>query len=477
MSARAFSASAALCVLLVGCAATGHREPAPSVLDPHTLAGVSAAVSVPLIKDTWWDDFHDPQLSELVADALSHSPSVAVAMARLSSANALLLVARAQRLPQTQIATSVERELLTAKLYPPPYGGATVNLGQLNLDLNYEIDLVGRSRARIEISTADSRAAEADLAATRLSLAAAVTRAYIQLAHTDALINTARDFLQERQARVVLTQKRHAAGIDTQIPVEVAAAGVATAEAELAVLANQRALLIHALAELVGMGPGRVSEELHPGLSFVAPPDVPAALPADLVARRPDVLANQQRVLAAAGDVKLAEVAFYPNINLSAFAGFESLELSSLISSGARNWGVGPAVSLPIFDVGRLRGQLRLRDAAYRAAVAQYDGSVLSAFREVADALSSLHQLESEQASNQNLLMAVKHTHAMTQAQFAAGLIDQVSVLAVQEQLIEQQRVVAQLDSRHADLVIALIRALGGGFSNLTLPVSESDHG
>ncbi len=475
--ARVWGGCAALGVLLMGCAATGSREPTLSILDPHALAGVTAAVSVPTIKDAWWTDFQDLQLSELINDAFAHSPSVAVATARLSSANALLVVARAQRLPQTQVTASVERELLTAKLYPPPFGGATVNLGQLNLDLGYEIDLVGRSRARIEVGNAGSRGAEADLAATRLSLAAAITRAYVQLARTDALAAIAGDLLQERQKWLALTKVRQGAGVDTEFPVESAAAGVATAEAELAVLANQRSLLLNALAELVGMGPGRVPDSLRPALSLVVMPSVPDALPADLVSRRPDVLSSQQRVLAAAGEVKLAEDAFYPNINLSAFAGFESLELSSLISTSARNWGVGPAISLPLFDVGRLRGQLGVKDAAYRAAVAQYNGSVLSAFREVADALTSLHHLVMEKASNRDVLVAVEHAYNMTQARFTAGLVDQMSVLAAQERLLEQQRVVAEIDSRHAELVIALIRALGGGFSTLTLPVSESDHG
>jgi NodT family efflux transporter outer membrane factor (OMF) lipoprotein len=465
MKKLAIATLCAMSAALTGCAATGPRVTPPAMLEVGTLAGVSAEGHVPQVADNWWAAFGDAQLDALVSEALEHSPTITSARSRIAAADALSVVARAARLPETTAQGSVERELLTAKVYPPPFGGATVNLGQIGIDFRYELDVVGRTAARIRLAESTGRAARADLAAARLSLASSVVRAYLQLARNEARAGIIGDALARRAELLDLVTQRHDAGIDSQSDVDEVQAGVSQLAAQSAALTQEHALLLNELAVLVARGPGSMDRLLKPNLSTLAMPDVPPTLPADLVARRPDVLADRERVVAAATDVRLAEDAFYPNIDLTAFAGFESLDMGSLISSAARQWGVGPAISLPLFDVGRLRGQLGTKDAAYSEAVARYDASVLGAFREVADAVVSLNHLKDEQSANEAVLAAVDHAYVLSLSRFKAGLTDYLGVLRAKDRLLEQQRVMVDLEERRAELVVALIRALGGGFA------------
>jgi outer membrane protein TolC len=163
--------------------------------------------------------------------------------------------------------------------------------------------------------------------------------------------------------------------------------------------------------------------------------------------------------------VRAAEAQFYPNINLAAFAGFQSIALGSLVGSGTRAWNAGPALSLPLFFTGQLRGQLGAREAAYAGAVARYNESVLDAFHEVADAVASLRYLDTEQAANARAVTALEHAYQLARVRYRAGLTDYLTVLIAEENLLAQRRVAVDLDARRADLAVALFRALGGGFS------------
>ncbi|HXQ64749.1 MAG TPA: efflux transporter outer membrane subunit [Steroidobacteraceae bacterium] len=449
-----------------GCAGTGSRPPRPQLLGAAELAGVAATTRVPAVTDRWWAAFQDPQLDALIDEALAHSPTLAEARARLGSAEALATVARAARSVAGNLSASVERERLSEQgLYPPPYAGATLNLGQIGVDLSYELDLTGRTQARVAASEASANAARYDLAAARLALAAAVARAYLKFDRSHALEDTVRESAARRREVLALTEQRVRAGLDTVLEVEQARAALAVADGDLASIAEERALDANQLAALVGAGPGRGALLTRPTLATAPPPPVPAELPADLLGRRPDVAAERSRVLAAASNVRVAETDFYPNINLNALLGVQSIELGSLISSAARIWDVGPALSLPLFDGGRLRGQLAGRDADYQAAVARYNATVLDAFHDVADAVTSLRLLDREQAASEAAVAALEHGYQLALARYRGGLSNYLTVLIAEEQLLAQRRLAVELDARRADLAVVLYRALGGGFS------------
>jgi NodT family efflux transporter outer membrane factor (OMF) lipoprotein len=463
ITALAFAAA-----LAAGCAATGSRVTAPALVDSGQLAGVraNANANVPAVAEQWWRAFGDPQLDALVDEALAQSPTLIAAQARLESAAALARAARGARLPTASLGASVERQRLSEKgLYPPPYAGATLNIGQLGVDVSYELDLVGRVRERAAAREASAAAARNDLAAARLGLAAAVSRAYLKLGRSYALDDTLRDAAERRRQLLQLTEQRVSAGLDTQFEVEAERAAVASAESDLAAAAEDRALLANELAALVGAGPGRGASVLRPTFSTPAAVALPDELPADLIGRRPDVAADRARVQAAAADVKVAEDDFYPNINLAAFAGFQSVELGSLVSNGTRAWNAGPAITLPLFFTQQLRGQLGARDADYAGAVARYNSTVIDAFHEVADAVATLRYLGREQAANATAVAAFERAYQLALVRYRAGLTNYLTVLIAEENLLTQRRVAVDLDARRADLAVALFRALGGGFA------------
>jgi NodT family efflux transporter outer membrane factor (OMF) lipoprotein len=454
---------AAAVALLAGCAATGARPEAAKPLDAAVLAGVGT-VATPAIDDRWWTAFGDAQLDALVNEALRGAPALAQAEARVRSAQALAEAAGAARYPNVGASADVSRQRLSEKgLVPPPFGGMTINQGQLGVSLGYELDFFGRNRATIAAAASQADAARLEGEAAKLALTSSVARAYVQLDRAYRLLDNAKQSLEARRAVLDLTTQRVRAGLDTQLEVETAKGGVAQAEGELAQAEEGLKLVGHQLAALVGAGPGRAESLQRPQLADVTLP-VPEQLPADLVARRPDVAAQRARVTAAAADVRVARTQFYPNVNLAAFAGFQSIDLGELVSSGTRVWNVAPALRLPLFEGGRLRGNLRARDAQYDAAVAGYDQAVLDAFREVADAVASLRALDREQDANRAALQSLQRAFDLATLRYKSGLSNYLTVLVAQDRLLAQRRLVVELDSRRADLTVALHRALGGGF-------------
>lgn len=456
----------AVLVAVAGCAAQGSRDPLPQPVAVAGLAGVSANSDVQAAPDHWWRRFGDPQLDALVDEALAAAPTLDAARARLQAAEGALTAVRGARQPQLDANASVNRERLSETgLYPPPYGGSTVNLGQLGVDLSYEIDLFGRVRAAVRANVAQVDAAHNDVDAARLGVVSGVVRTYLALARTYAAGATLGDVAAARREVLALTERRVTAGLDTSAEIEQARAAVAAADADIEANAESQSLLRDELAVLVGAGPGRAAAIDPPRLGSAVAIDVPATLPADLLGRRADIRAARARVESAAASVRGAEAAFYPNLNLGAMAGFQSIELGSLLAARNFTWGVGPALTLPLFTGGRLRGALAVQDAGYREAVAGYNDTVIGAYREVADAVASLHALERERAANDTAMAALGHAVELARARYDAGLGNKLAILAAEDRLLLQRRAAVDLDARRADLAAVLFRALGGGLS------------
>jgi NodT family efflux transporter outer membrane factor (OMF) lipoprotein len=463
---RAALALACAGLLAAACAAQGPRTPPPALADAGGLAGADAAPPATPVADRWWQAFQDPALDALVDEALAASPTLEAARAHLDAAAGTLRIASGARLPAAEFDAGVERERLSETgLLPPQYGGATVNFGQLGLNLSYELDLFGRVRGHVRAGEAGVVAARDDVAAARLGVASAVARGYLELAHRVALAASLEESIARRRELLALTERRAAHGVDTSVEVEQARAAVASAEGELATSAEDEALLRNQLAALVGAGPARGAAVRVPATLPGVALTIPEHLPADLVGRRADIAAERARVEAARGEVSAAEAAFYPDINLSAALGFQSIELGSLLSASNRTWTVGPALSLPLFNVSQLRGALMGRDADYRAAVARYNDTVIGAYREVADAVASLRALDREQAACRAAVAALDRSAALARERYRAGLADYLTVLSAEDRLLTERRAAIDLEARRAELAVALFRALGGGFS------------
>ena len=460
---------ATLALALAGCVERGGWKPAPQ-LQPQTLAADRTLAAAPVEPaawpaDAWWRAYGDPQLDELVDEALLGSPSLEIAEARLRAAQGQALSARAARLPAGALDGSVVRQRFPENgLYPPPYAGSYWTQGQVMLDFSYDLDFWGHNRALAAAARSGVQAAEADRAAARLALSVAVVRAYIQLDLNYALLDVTDDNLKQQAAILDLTQQRVAAGLENTARVKqsegnlaLTRAGVASVQASIDLARNQ-------LSDLVAAGPDRGQALQRPQLHAPAGIALPSVLPAQLLGRRPDVAAARAQVEAAARGVRAAESNFYPNVNLTAFAGFQSLGLAQLFNASDRVVGGGPALSLPVFNRGALTGALYVSQAQLDQSVGQYNQTLLDAVREVADVVANWRALERETSEQQLALDDAQRSYDLTTDRYRAGLDNYLSVLSSQNQVLLAQGLRAELQARRLSFSVDLVRALGGGY-------------
>ena len=470
MSKRLYRAAApAAALLLAACASTGGLEPKSAIIDPAALQAANSLAGAHTSQDAWpaadwWKRFGDPQLDALVDEALSGNPSIRSARARLDRASAFAIAAGAPLTPQVSAGADLNRQRYSATgIFPAPIGGSYYTQSQLALQFSYEIDFWGKNRAAYDAALGQTRAAEVDAFAAKLLLSSAVAHAYTQLGHAFDQLDVAQATLAQRQAVFDLTRQRLAAGLDTKVELKQAEASIPAARQRIAQLEEDIALARNQLAALAGKGPDRGLAIERPRTE-ARPVPLPSALPADLLGRRPDVVAQRWRVEAAQRDVDSAKAQFYPNVNLAALVGVQTVSYGKLLSSDSRIPLAGAAITLPIFDGGRLRGNLGARDADYDLAVEQYNQTVLDAVHEVVDRLASLRSVDTQSVEARAGLSAAEEAYGVAVARYRAGLGNYLQVLAAETQVLDQRNFQADLRYRELDLSIDLIRALGGGF-------------
>ncbi len=412
----------------------------------------------------WWTSLGDPRLNALVEQALKDHPSLSAARARLGRVRSLAEQTRAAHGVQLGVTADATRERFSEKgIYPAPLAGDYWNLGNVQAGASWELDLFGRQDADWQAALGQERAARAEAVAVRLSLATQVTRSYVNLARLVAQQEVAQRALGQRQEMAQLTRQRVDAGLDTQVERSQAEAAVPDARAQVTALDEQILLARHQLAALTAQPPEALAT-LSPRLADLKLEAVPAQLSADLLGRRPDVVAARWRVEAAVQDVRSARAQFYPNVNLTAFAGLSAIGLDRVLDLGSRQFGVGPALRLPILDGGRLRAQLKGRQADLDASVAQYNTSVIEAVREVADALGSLPAQARQSDEVAQAQAGAERAHAFARDRYQAGLTPYLVVLNTETQVLAQRRQAVELLARRLDTHVQLMRALGGGW-------------
>lgn len=463
-------AAAAGALALVACAELPPSVPARQAKAPQTYAADRslAAPRADWPADAWWRSYGDAQLDGLVDEALAGSPDLAQALARVRKSEALARLAGAASAPQLSADASIsEMKLSYHNGIPPAFTPHGYNdTGRVALDFNWELDFWGRNRAAVAAAVSETRAARAEAAQARLMLATSVANAYADLSRLYMERDVAVRTLATREETLNLVQRRAANGLDTQQALEQALAGPPSAKAEIEALDEQIAQTRNRLAALLGAGPDR-------GLAIARPPaaglkafGVPERLAVDLIGRRPDVVAARWRAEAAGKRVREAKAAFYPNINLAAYAGVQSLNLRQLTIPGSDIGAVGPALSLPILDGGRLRADLRGAEADRDAAVATYDGAVSEALRQVADVAASERSLAAQLPEAHAALGADENAWRIARLRYEGELSDYQAVLLAEQAVLTQRKVVADLENRALVLDIALVRALGGGFTS-----------
>ncbi len=452
-----------LAAMLAGCAAPATRQAVRSI-EPAAL-GLTGAPA-PAIDAQWWRAFGDPQLDRLVADATAGSPTLQVALARVAQAQATLASRRAEDGPDVTLSAQPQIARLSGRYtIPPPYAGSVRFVGAATANLSYNLDLFGRQRAAIEGARAGVRAAALDVEAARLALAGSVVETYLDLARPETQARIARRDIVARDAalRLVRAQIRNQLASKVQ---EAAAQTLLAQAREAAVGADgARALAANALAALAARGPDYAAAIGPAALRVDAALPIPAVLPADLLGRRADIAAAAARVEAAEAGRQVARRAYYPNVNLSALVGLQAIGLGNLLSLDAGTAGVGPALSLPLFDHGRLDAGLAGAVAGVDSAVADYNERLVGAVREAADALALTGNLDARQREQAAVVAGLRQTAHLNQVRVASGLDSKLGLVDTDVRLLEAQLAQANLATDAARARVQLVLALGGGFA------------
>ena len=364
-------------------------------------------------------------------------------------------------------ADTTREHFSATSIYPAPLGGSIRTLANVQVAAQWEFDFFGRHRAALDAALGQTRAAQADLQAARNLLASQVAQTWVQLGRLQAQREVAQRTLTQRQQMLAVIRQRVDAGLDTRVELRQGEGALPDARQQIEALDEQIALSRHALAALVARPPNAF-ETLRVDLSRLQAGDLPAGVPADLLGRRPDLAAARWRVEAAMRGVDVARAQFYPNVNLAAFIGLSSIGLDRLIEADSRQFGVGPAIRLPIFDSGALRANLRGRTAELDAAIEGYNSALLESVRDAADQLSSLQSVQRQQAEQAQALAAAESAYDIALQRYRAGLTGHLTVLTAETTLLTQRRLGVDLRARDLSARIGLVRALGGGYTDDT---------
>lgn len=414
----------------------------------------------------WWQRYRDPQLSTLIEEALANSPDLDVAAARIRAAEGFARQAGAALLPAVDAVGSVQEVKLSknngvpAQLVPGGWNDA----GMAGLGITIDLDLWGKNRAALRAAKLDLQAARYDAGEARLALTAGIASGYAELAALYAQHDSLTAAVVIRAQTLQLVAQRVAQGLDTDATLRQAKGRLEQANANLAATDEGIELAKNALAALIGSGPDRGRSIGRPMIASLDTQGVPDNASIDLIGRRPDIAAARARADAAAQRIKVARADFYPNVSLSALAGFESFGISNLFKGNSAFGNAGPAVSLPLFHGGALQGRYRSSRGQYDEAIALYDHQVIEALHQTADALTSRTRLAARLTNSRRALADFEEANRLARLRYRQGLSTYLDVLSAEEGVLDSRLNVAKLETRAFALDVTLIRALGGGF-------------
>ncbi|HZR20032.1 MAG TPA: efflux transporter outer membrane subunit [Verrucomicrobiae bacterium] len=426
----------------------------------------SATPAAHLPRGSWWQIFEEPELARLETVALANSPELAGALARFEQARAQINVARSGLFPQFDALPSYNWQ--RTSFNEPDSGRAagvarTYSTFTMPLQAGWELDLWGRVRRQVESARATFSASADDLESARLALQAELAIDYFTLRALEREYDVVGRTTDTFQRSLELTVNRRKGGVATDFDVSLAETQLRTAEAELPALRLQRTRLLNAIASLCGQPATGFSIAVS-AAPQAADPLVPAGVPSELLERRPDVAAAEQRMASANAQVGVAQSAFYPRIRFDGLAGFQSISASTWFDWPSRFWSVGPSLDLPLFTGGRNRAQLALSKAAYDETVAAYRQTVLGAFQEVEDQLAAQQDLKTQILAENAALAAAQRTVDIANNRYKAGLVTYLEVATAQGSALALERTLVQLQGQKLVATVGLIKAIGGGW-------------
>jgi len=456
-----------LLMLLAGCA-LGPDYQRPAALVPvqykNDAPWKTVAPSDQVEKGKWWEIYADETLNGLEEQTLAANQSLKAAHARLTQAYAAAGISKADQLPRLDLNASGQRSRFLLNQFGLGSGpsGVTFNYFSIPLALNYEVDLFGRVKRSIEASNADAASATADYQNILLVLQADLARSYFGLRTLDTEISLLQRTVELRKESLKMVQSQFKHGLVGQLDLLRAQTELATTDAENLGLQKQRNELENTLAILSGQPPSSFSLAAAP--LRVKIPQLPPGLPSSLLERRPDIAAAERQMAASSARIGVAKTAFFPAISLTGNAGFGSSQIDGLFNWDNRSWGLGPAISLPIFEGGRNRANLARAKAAYEEAVANYRQQVLVAFGEVENSLNGLQLLDRQAQSLQQAVDTATKASQISEKRYKAGLVSYLEVIDSQRSALLTERQLNQNQGQQMTTSLLLVKALGGGW-------------
>lgn len=470
------------CLLVAGCeVGPNYRAPQLQVesgysveaTTPTTLPATtrpSVLLQTPLTEQRWWSTLNDSVLNDLIDRAVKSNLDVRIAQSRVREARAELAYATGGQLPRLNADAAYSHNRLSKTA--APYNAFNVpgfpweyNQYQVGFDASWELDLFGGIRRGVEAAGADLAAGEADQQNVLLSVMAEVARSYVDLRGYQRRYEIAQGNLASQRQTLEVTQDRRKQGVVTELDVAQAASQVAKTEAQLPVLHRQQMEALHRLAVLLGQEPEALTEELkRPQPVPTVPPEVAVGLPAELLRRRPDIRRAERQLAAATARVGQANADLYPKLSLTGNFMMMDADTHGLFDWRSRSLGIGPTVSWPIFDAGRLRQLINVRNAEQEQAMATYQRTVLGALEETHNAIVAFVTEQQRHRALQDAVTADQTAADVSQAQYRQGIVDFLNVLDAQRSLFESEDQLADSDRAVTTSLIALYKALGGGW-------------
>ena len=473
-----FATPCAIALIIGGCTVgPDYRTPATTMPDAWGELGESGAATGPATRPIsaspvvqWWKTFEDPELNTLVERAVAANRDLRRARARVREARAQRDVVRADLFPKANVDASYSNSRFsngnTGSATSGNFGGlGDQNLYQAGFDASWEIDVFGGVRRSVEAANYDLAAAIEDQRDIVISLLAEVARNYVDLRGFQRQLTIAQENLQAQQQTLELTQNRLKAGVATDLDLARAQAQVSTTASQIPTLEASARQSIHRLGTLLGSDPMSLSKDLSPTKPIPRPPPaLPVGVPSELLRRRPDIRRAERQLAATNARIGVATADLFPKFSLTGSLGLQSSKISNLLEYSSRFYSIGPSISWPIFDAGRIRANIRVQNAREEQAVATYEQAVLTALQEVEDALVNYTREEARRRTLADAAEANRRAVQLANQLYAAGRTDFLSVLQAQRDLFASQDALVQSNRTVSTNLVTLYKALGGGW-------------
>lgn len=453
---------------LTACTQSVSEHRLPTINTPAQFSGyehwqmVSEATTA---TSAWWQAFKDDTLNQLIETLTINNATLQASEAQYRAAVAALMGSQASQVPTLSATASANNGTVATSNSFSSSSLPTNSNYALNASVSWELDLWGRIRQTVQSNEAKAQASLADLYAARLSSQALLVQSYFQLRNTDLQIDIVNTSIAAYHRFVRLTQARQQAGVVSSLDVAQAKTQYHTTQAQLLDLQEQRAHYQHAIATLLGQSASgfTISKRNEDSTSM---PALPTLVPSTLLLNRPDIIASERRVAAANAQIGVTQSAFFPTINLVGSVGYRNTEISNLVNLPNTIWSLGPSLAFSLFDGGLRKANVKIAEAGLDQATATYKQTVLNAFQEVEDNLSSIALLHEEAQVQQQALDAAMQAHRIAQSQYRAGISSALNVISAQTAELNAQRTQKSIQLRQQLASLVLLKNTGGGLSS-----------